>query len=70
MEIENIQKQNRFNEKWTKVILSVIKFLIRPLILMFIFWLVISLPFSVNPLNYIQAFILQIFINIIERYDN
>jgi hypothetical protein len=67
MKIEEIQKINIRNEKYTRLLIGLLRFFIRPACLMLLFWLVISLPFGVQPLTYLQAIILQIFINLINE---
>lgn len=67
MTIKEIQHENRMKEKYMKLLVGILRFFIRPAILMLAYWLVIALPFDLQPLTYFQAILLQIVVNLINE---
>jgi len=67
MTIQEQQQRVERNSKITKFIATLIRFGVTPFILMLWYYLSISIPFQVDPLTYIQAFMLMFGINLIKQ---
>lgn len=65
--MEKEQKLNNRRDKITKLLASIIRFTVSPLLLMLWFYVAVSLPFGVPALTYLQSVMLMLGINLIKQ---